>query len=68
MWISCSDMNPVINREPVHLGDETVESVERIDPVEKFGLSSVQTFIVTESITNCKVLKVSLDNLFSLFY
>ncbi|KAJ7330574.1 hypothetical protein OS493_022187 [Desmophyllum pertusum] len=57
MWISCSDMNPVINREPVHVGDETVESVVRIDPLEKFGLSSVQTFIVTESSTNSEVLK-----------
>ena len=59
MWISSSDIITVINREPVSLGDETVRSVERVDPVETFGLFSVQTFTVMESNENCQVLKVN---------
>lgn len=60
MWISSNDLIEVINREPVTLGDEIVESVQLVDPLEKFGLFSVQTFTVTESNENCQVLKVSL--------
>jgi len=46
MWISSSYLVPVINCEDVRFGDEIVESVSRVDPVEKFGLFSVQTFTV----------------------
>lgn len=61
MWISSSYLVPVINCEDVRLGDEIVESVSRIDPVEKFGLFSVQTFNVTGFNENDKVIKVSLN-------
>lgn len=59
MWISSDDLIPSINREDVRLGDEIVKSVGRVDPVEKFGLLSVQTFTVAESIESCQILKVS---------
>ena len=61
MWISSSDMNPVINRDLVFLGEETVESVRRVDPVEKFGLYSVQNFTITEVDANCQIVKVSVE-------
>ena len=60
MWIASSDLIPVIKREPVFLGDETVKSIGRVNPVEKFGLFSVQTFTVAETNENCQILKVSL--------
>ncbi|XP_020627256.1 uncharacterized protein LOC110064535 [Orbicella faveolata] len=47
MWISSNDLG--IIREDVRFGDEIVESISRVDPVEQFGLLSVQTFTVTES-------------------
>ena len=56
MWISSDDLG--IIREDVRLEDKIVESVTWVDSVEKFGLSSVQTFTVTESIESCQVLKV----------
>ena len=68
MWISSTDDDllmpfnnffQVINREPVLLGSEIVESAQVIDPLETFGLFSVQNFAVTESFENCQVLKVS---------
>ena len=61
MWISSNDLIPIINREDVHLGDETVKNVERVDPVDKFGLFSVQTFTVPEFNKNCQVLKVNTE-------
>ena len=51
---------PIINREDVLLGEETVKNVERVDPVDKFGLFSVQTFTVPEFNKNCQVLKVNI--------
>ena len=60
IWISSSYLVPVINCEDVHLGDEIVESVSEIDPIEKFGLFSVQTFNVTGFNENDKVIRVSL--------
>ena len=65
MWISSTNDDllkfvQVINREPVPLGDEFVKSVRVVDPLETFGLFSVQSFTVTESGENCHVLKVSL--------
>ena len=57
MWISSDDLG--IIREDVRLGDEIVEHVARVDPVEKFGLLSVQSFTVAESIESCQVLNVS---------
>jgi len=65
MWIASTDDDflkffQVINREPVPLGDEIVKSAQVVDPLETFGLFSVQTFTVTESSENCHVLKVSL--------
>lgn len=75
MWISSTDdgLFQVINREPVPLGDEIVKSVQVVDPLETFGLFSVQTFAVTESSKNCQVLKVSLyhtraQSLFTYFW
>lgn len=64
MWISSTDDGPfqVINREPVPLGDEIVKSVQVVDPLETFGLFSVQTFAVTGSSKNCQVLQVSLES------
>lgn len=59
VWISSNYLIPVIDREEVRLGDEIVESVARVDPVEKFGLFSVQTFTVTGFNENCQVIKVS---------
>jgi len=59
MWISSNDSGGII-REDVRLNDEIVESVTRVDPVEKFGLLSVQTFSIAESIEGCRVLKVSI--------
>ena len=58
MWISSSYLVPVINCEDVRLGDEIVESVSRVDPVEKFGLFAVQTFTVTGFSENNQVIKV----------
>jgi len=69
MWVSSTDDDllilfntsfQVINREPVPLRDEIVKSVQVVDPLETFGLFSVQTFTVTESSENCQVLKVSI--------
>ena len=62
MWISSIDdgLFQVINRKPVPLGDEIVKSSQVVDPLETFGLFSVQTFIVPESSENCQELKVSL--------
>lgn len=62
MWISSSDLNPIIDHEAILLGDGTVESVRRVDPDETFGLFSVQNYTVLESNTDCQVLKVSSDN------
>lgn len=70
MWISSTNENlliplhnlfQVINREPVLLGGEIVKGVQVVDPLETFGLFSVQNFAVTESCENCQVLKVSLN-------
>ena len=61
MWISSSDMNPVINRDLLFLGGETIERNQRVDPVEIFGLFSVQAFNVIETNANCQVLKVALQ-------
>ena len=60
LLISFNNLFQIINREPVPLGDEIVKSVQAVDPVETFGLLSVQTFTVTESSENGQVLKVSL--------
>lgn len=60
MWISSSYLIPLIICEDVRLGDEIVESVARVDPVEKFGLFSVQTFTATGFNENNQVIKVSL--------
>lgn len=57
MWISSNDLG--IISEDVHLGEEIVKNVARADPVEKFGLMSVQTFTVAESAESCQVLRVS---------
>ena len=59
MWISSNDLTQVINREEVPLGNESVKVVGRVDPVDKFGLFSVQTFTVREFDKNCEVLKVN---------
>lgn len=61
MWISSSDMNPVINRDLLFLGGETIERNQRVDPAEIFGLFSVQAFTVIETNANCQVLKVALQ-------
>ena len=61
MWISSSDMNPVINRDLLFLGGETIERNQRVDPVEIFGLFSVQAFTAIETNANCQVLKVALQ-------
>ena len=61
MWITSSDMNPVINRDLLFLGGETIERNQRVDPVEIFGLFSVQAFTVIETNANCQVLKVALQ-------
>ena len=61
MWISSSDMNPVINRDLLFLGGDTIERNQRVDPVEKFGLFSAQAFTVIETNANCRVLKVALQ-------
>ncbi|KAL9951373.1 hypothetical protein ACROYT_G044026 [Oculina patagonica] len=58
MWTSSTDLIQVINREEVRLGDDTVKSVARVDPVDTFGLFSVQTFTVSEFNENCQILKV----------
>lgn len=61
MWISSSDMIPVIERETIFLGDENVVGVGRVDPVQKIGLFSVQTFTEVESTKgSCEILEVSL--------
>lgn len=61
MWITSSDMNPVINHDLLFLGGETIERNQRVDPVEIFGLFSVQAFTVIETNANCQVLKVALQ-------
>ena len=58
MWISSRELIEVIICEPVSLGDETVKSVQRVDPVETFGLFARQTFTVVESNEKCQALKV----------
>ena len=62
MWISSTNdgLFQVINREPVPLGDEIVKSSQVVDPLDTFGLFSVQTFTVPESSENCQELKVTL--------
>ncbi len=57
--MSSTDLIQVINREEVRLGDDTVKSVARVDPVDTFGLFSVQTFTVSEFNENCQILKVN---------
>ena len=57
MWILSNDLG--IIRKDVHLGEEIVKNAARVDPVEKFGLMSVQTFTVAESTESCQVLRVS---------
>ena len=58
IWISSRELTKVITCEPVSLADETVKSVQRVDPVETFGLFARQTFTVVESNEKCQVLKV----------
>ena len=58
IWISSRELTKVITCEPVSLADETVKSVQRVDPVETFGLFARQTFTVMESNEKCQVLKV----------
>ena len=58
MWILSSNDFGII-REDVRLGEEIVENVLQVDPAEKFGLLSVQTFTVAESTESCQVLTVS---------
>ncbi|XP_022803178.1 uncharacterized protein LOC111340580 isoform X2 [Stylophora pistillata] len=53
-----SSREAVIDHKPVRLGDETVKSVKRVDPVETFGLFASQTFTVVESDEKCQVVKV----------
>lgn len=61
MWISSSDMIPVIERETIFLGDENVLSVGQVNPVQEFGLFSVQTFTeVGSTKDSCEILEVSL--------
>ena len=72
MWMSSADDDllfpfQVINREPVLLGGEIVKSARVVDPLETFGLFSVQNFEVTESCENCQVLKVSLGTSYIFF-
>ncbi|PFX17637.1 hypothetical protein AWC38_SpisGene18024 [Stylophora pistillata] len=59
MWIFSSDMNPVVNSDPVFLGGETIKTSRCVDPVKKFGLFSAQAFTVTETGANCQVLKIN---------
>ena len=58
IWISSRELINVITCEPVSLADDTVKSVQRVDPVETFGLFARQTFTVMESNEKCQVLKV----------
>ena len=58
IWISSRELIKVITCEPVSLADDTVKSVQRVDPVETFGLFARQTFTVMESNEKCQVLKV----------
>ena len=61
MWISSNDMIPVIERETISLGDENYVSVRRVDPVQTFGLFSVQIFTAGETTKDsCGILEVSL--------
>ena len=64
MWILSNDFG--IIREDVYLGEEIVENVVQVDPVEKFGLLSVQTFTVAESTESCQVLRVSFPSSISI--
>ena len=56
--ISSRESTEVIICEPVSLATETVKSVQRVDPVQTFGLFARQTFTVVESNENCQELKV----------
>ena len=56
--VSSRDFVKFIICQPVSLGDETVKSVQRVDPVETFGLFARQTFTVVEPNEKCQVLKV----------
>ena len=58
IWISSRELTKVITCEPVSVATETVKSVQRVDPVETFGLFARQTFTVVKSNENCQVLKV----------
>ena len=54
-----SDLMPTLNNNPVFLGDDQgVISVSGIDPVETFGLYSVQNFSVVSSNKDSQVVKV----------
>jgi hypothetical protein len=56
--IVSNNLKPVITSEPVFLGNEgVVLSARQVDPVETFGLFSVQTFDVC-SLQDCQVLEV----------
>ena len=56
--ISSRDFVKFIICQPVSLGDETVKSVQRVDPLETFGLFARQTFTVVEPNEKCQALKV----------
>lgn len=61
MWFSTRTPIEVLEREMIFLGGEKIKTIGRVDPVEKFGLFSAQTFIKPDLTPNnrSQVVKVS---------
>ncbi|XP_068748432.1 uncharacterized protein [Montipora capricornis] len=49
MWFSSRELIKVIECQRIFLGDERVKKIGRVDPVQTFGLFSVQPFTIVES-------------------
>ena len=49
MWFSSRELIKVIECQRIFLGDERVKKIGRVDPVQTFGLFSVQPFSIVES-------------------
>ena len=61
MWLASHDfIQRIAEQEVILLGDENVESIRRVDPVQTFGLFSVQKFAEVEPAKGSgQILKVS---------
>lgn len=60
IWLAPRDLIQHIEQEWILLGDGNVESIRQVDPVQTFGLFSVQKFVGVEPAQgSSQILKVS---------